>query len=571
MSYAYFGQSGLGASADFSLDIQAQIKGALPPIAGGLPLPLPSDTLNQIMQSSPVAASIASDWAPAIDAVVRSGISYDDITKSPGKAIEVMATALPVVLEAAGVGGTPADIAQIAAGLAPQVGELIDGHPGPLVLAGVKTGAAYGCKQLGIPPEIGNITIDAIADGEISEQTLIAAGGLGGAVGGAAICSLIGIPPCIGGYIGGMAGKFVGGAVSDLLHLGMGKSEREAARQARLKLEGAMRGELSGLRNAYINMTLGSRGTWWANFDHIIDNLSMQWQAIECAGLPPNPSGDTPVTYGRIPLLWSGIGTVNPFFLYPFSASTCARPLNQNLSRGTGCLNSRGLLSSVTEIGCRQPYGCPYPSFPALGAKDMWEERVVQAFAAYDIWWVPPGSRKAIDDQWPALFPTGDMKPRDLDVRRHQGGRSWVTYLADIQTMRDTKCQSNACKAPLDREHGTTLERYKADLSVTAADALSLDAVSGALMRISGDLTMTAGIYAAAAAINANRTALAQGKLDLALSRQKNDASLLKTENQRLASAITNGRRVNALANYGMLAMGALLLGGAALSGRKGR
>jgi hypothetical protein len=435
----------------------------------------------------------------------------------------------------------------------------------------VKTGAAYGCKQLGIPPEIGNITIDAIADGEISEKTLIAAGGLGGAVGGAAICSLIGIPPCIGGYLGGMAGKFVGGAVSDLLHLGMGKSDREAARQARLKLEAGMRGELSGLRTAYINMTLGARAAWWANFDHMIDNLSMQWQAIECAGLPPNPSGDTAVTYGRIPLLWSGIGTVNPFFLYPFNASTCARPLNQNLSRGTGCLNSRGLLSSVTELGCRQPYGCPYPSFPELGAKDSFDERVVQAFAAYDIWWVPQGGRKAIDDQWPALFPTGDARPRDPSVRAHQGGRSWVTYLADVQTTRDTKCQTNACKAPLDREHGATLERYKLDLSVTAADALSFDAISGALMRISGDLTMTAGIYAAAAAINANRTALAQGKLDQALSRQKNDASLLKTENQRLAAAITNGRRVNVLANYGMLAMGALLLGGAVMAGRDRR
>lgn len=555
---------GLGLSAN--LNIQAEIQGKLPPIPGGMPMALPSDTLNQIIQSSPAASSIASDWGPALDAVASSGIRPEDIAKSPGKATQVMITALPMVMDAAGIGGTPSDIAQVAAGFAPQVGQLIDGKPGPLVLAGIKTGAAYGCKELGIPPDIANITIDSIAEGEISQKTLEAAGGLGGAVGGAALCSLIGIPPCIGGFVGGQAGKLLGGALSDLLHIGIGKADREAQRQARLKLESAMRGELSALRTAYINMTLGARGTWWANLDHIIDNVSMQWQAIECAGFPPNPSGDTPVTYGRMPLLWSGIGTVNPFFLYPFSASTCARPLNQNLSRGTGCLNSKGLLSSVTELGCRQPYGCPYPSFPALGAGD-WEERVVQALAAYDIWWVPPPGRKAIDDQWASLFPVPDARPRDPNVYAHVRHNTWVGYLANLTETRG-KCTTNRCKAPLDQEHGRTLEWYKSDLAMTSAEALSMEAISAAMMRISGDLATTAGIYAAAGAINANRTALAQGNLSRALAKQKDDASLIMRENGNLSKAIAHGRHVNSITNYGMLAMGALLLGKAVLGGK---
>src|SRR5689334_15331929 len=106
---SYFDFRGLGADASAILDVGAQIQGKLPPIPGGLPLPDPSATLGQILASSPTASSIASDWGPVLGAV--GNVPFDDITKSPGKAVDVMMTALPSVLDAAGIGGTAADIA----------------------------------------------------------------------------------------------------------------------------------------------------------------------------------------------------------------------------------------------------------------------------------------------------------------------------------------------------------------------------------------------------------------------------------------------------------------------------
>lgn len=570
MSYHDFharrGYRGFGASNPV-VDLQATIQGKLPPVAGGMPLPDPQATLNQIIQTSPTASSIASDWAPALDAVASVGVNFGDISKSPGKAVEVMMGALPTVLDAAGVGGTAADIASIAQGFAPQVGALIDGHPGPLVLAGIKTGAAYGCKELGIPPDIGNITIDAIMSGEISDETLIAAGGMGGAVGGSAICSLIGIPPCIGGYIGGLAGKFVGGAIADILHIGMSKAERERLRQERLKLESAIRGQLNSMRQAYVNLISASRAAWWAKFDHVVDNVSLQWQALECAGLPPQK----PIQYARFPLLWQGRGTVNPWFVYPFNKSGCTRPINQNLSRGTGCLNAKGILANVTEGGCPEPYGCPYPTFPyTFGAGAAIDERVLQAFAAYDVWWVPDSDRKAIDDQWLEILAKPDSRPHDSGVANHAAmyGLTWTQAIANRSEQKKS-CSSHACRVGVDNDVAKMMGWYKDDLTATAAQALSLDGVNAALLRITGDLTTTAGIYAAAASANAMRSAMAQKNLLAAVAKTKSDAELIVRLNREYKESIQSGKRKNGLINYGMLAAGVLLAGGAMYATRK--
>src|SRR6185295_11573445 len=247
MSYAY---TGFGSEA--SINVSAVINGKIPPIAGGLPLETLKETLDQIVASSPAIQQVKQDWGPAMDIAGKLNIPYGDIAKNPSLAVQFMMGALPTLLEAAGIDGAPADIAAVASGFAPQIGALARGHTTPLVMAGIKTGAAYGCRELGIPPDIGNITIDAVLAGELTDKTLVAAGGLGGAIGGSALCSLIGVPPCIGGYIGGFAGKLAGGALAGVLSIGGGKAEREAKRAERAKLEAAIRGQLDSIRQQYV-------------------------------------------------------------------------------------------------------------------------------------------------------------------------------------------------------------------------------------------------------------------------------------------------------------------------------
>jgi hypothetical protein len=557
MSYAHIPPLGR-VTVDGAISVGVNIKSQVPQVPGMPALATPTDTLNQIMASSPDVASIEGDWAPAIDAAAKIGMPSSEVMKDPGKAASYMVTALPIVMDAAGVKGTGADIAQVAAGFAPQVGALVDGHPGPLVVAGIKTGAAYGCQQLGIPPDIGNITIDAIASGEFSDQTLIAAGGLGGAVGGSALCSLIGIPPCVGGFVGGAAGKFVGGFVSSALHIGRSSDEKKAAREAARKLEAQAASELNSVRQQYAAMLLPSRGTWWAKFDNIIDNFSLQWQALECN-----------ITHVRFPLLWSGTGNVNPFFVYPYQASLCARAPNKNLSKGTGCLNSKGILSTVTERGCPEPYGCPYPTFPTIGS-DPTTERVLQAFAAYDIWWAPPENRQPIDQAWVDSLPKPNDRPRDQTLA-HRGifaGRTWAEGIAALISGKNG-CTTHACRVQSDKNLALGFAQYKAELTAVATEALSLDGVTAAAMRIAGDMTSSAGIYYAAQQINANRSSVINRDYTRLLAASKDHADLIMSENAKLKKAIDTGVILNRVVNYGVLGVGATLFALALTKGRR--
>lgn len=557
MSYASI--PSLGAlTASGVLNVGASINSSAPQVPGMPALSTPTDTMNQIMASSPDAKSVEGDWAPAMDAAASIGMPNAEMMGDPGKATAFMMQAMPTVMQAAGITGPAADIAQVASGFAPQVGALVDGHPGPLVMAGIKTGAAYGCQELGIPPDIGNITVDAIAAGEFSEETLIAAGGLGGAVGGSALCSLVGIPPCIGGFVGGTAGKLVGGFVGSALNVGRSSADKKAAREAQKALEAQAAGQLASIRAQYVDMVRANRGVWWAKFDNVIDNFSLQWQALECN-----------ITRVRFPLLWSGTGTVNPYFLYPYAASTCARPPNRNLSKGTGCLNSKGLLSVVTESGCPEPYGCPYPTFPTIGS-DPYNERVLQAFAAYDIWWVPPESRSAIDQLWLDSLPKPNDFPTD-PTTRHRGifaGKTWTEGIADLQAGKNG-CTTHACRVRSDSEMALGFSAYKAALSAVVAEALSLDGVNAAAMRIAGDMTSTAGIYYAAQKINANKSAAINKDYPKLLAQSKTDSSLIIAENTKLKKAIDGGRVINSAVNYGALGIGAILLAGAIARSRR--
>jgi hypothetical protein len=540
-----------------SLDVSSYIGGSAGQqalSAGGAAL-TQSGTLSQITSTVPGASDVASDWGPAIGLASKAATNFPSFQKDPGKAVAYGLQTIPGILNAAGVSGAPADIAAVAAGLAPQVGALIDGHPGPVVMAGIKSGTAYACQQLGISPELGIVTVDQIGDilkyGEINNQTLEAAGGLGGAAGGAALCSLIGVPPCIGGFLGGIAGKAVGGAIGSIFHIGGGKQAREEKQREWQAAASQFSGELDAIRAQYSALLVAMRGTWWSGFDSLVNTLSLQWTGLECS-----------MAYSRFPLLWSGQGNVNPYFIHPYNQSLCTIPINRNLARGTGCLDSNGILSSVTATGCMQPYGCPYPTFPTIGAEDQYSERVVQALASYDIWWQPDDgrSRQAIDQMWVDSLATGSSQPNDPTVRQHQRNESWVSWLADEATAQKT-CKSSSCKNTFQNEINTTIGSYRDDLDETMKEATAFDGVQAALARIIGDLCTTAGIYAAAVQINANQSALIKGDLSQAVARQQVDSDLIIQMNTKYASAARTGRYMNTAINYAMLAAGGALLG----------
>lgn len=379
---------------------------------GLAPMPTPADTFNQILASSPIPDEVKAEWAPINAAVSGSplaNLNFDEIQKDPSKAINGLAQAMPDVLGNMGIdpGDLGSQLLTIAAG---NVGTLVNGQPGPVVHAAIATSASYACLAVGIPPELGTLAVDAVWNGEINENTIEAAGAVTGAIAGGALGCFIGLPPIIGAFIGSIAGKAVGSLMSDVFDVGY-ESAKKAAQAEWNSLFSSTQNQLTGVRDQYINILMAHRGEYWALFDRIIDNISFQWQVLECNS-----------TYARFPLLWSGSGNVNPYFLYPFTPSLCATPINQNLSRGTGCLNSKGTLPNVLGGGCGAIYGCPYPAFPDMGTNDPYRERVVQAFAAYDIWWVPPEQRQAIDSQWAQFFAQPGNVSTDLKWNNHTMG-----------------------------------------------------------------------------------------------------------------------------------------------------
>ena len=553
----------LGASA--SASIQANTAGLIPDIQSSLPqmpgmppITSPEKSARQIIESSPIAEDIASDWGPAIGIAGKIGIPSEKVMNDPGAAVTFMMQAMPVVLEAAGISGDALDYVTMASKFAPEIGALVDGRPKPIVFGLVKTGAAYGCQQLGIPPELGTATIDVIRAGEISDETFEAAGGMGGAIGGSALCSLVGIPPCIGGFAGGIAGKAVGGFVASLGHIGSSKAEKDKERAERQRLEAQITGELNAIRRGYEDAIRQWRPSWWAQVDGVIDGFNAQWQALEC-GDPAHGAVGT-----RFPLLWSGQGTVNPYFVYPYSSSTCTVPINRNLSRGTGCLNSKGLLVGMVESGCPQPYGCPYPGLPVQGAPNAFAARVIQAFAAYDIWWVPPEGRDQINQGWVDYLSKPNERPIDPTTRNRGmfAGKTWTQGIADV-TAAKSKCSTHACRVQADKDLSLGYNAYKSELAAKFAEAVSLEHINAAALRISTDLTSSAATYAAAQQINASRSAAIQGGYGKLLASQTQNATLIIKKNQDLLRARTHGRLINRVVNYGALALGGALLVGA--------
>lgn len=406
-----------------------------------------------------------------------------------------------------------------------------------------RTSAVAACRQLGIPPELGTATVDALSDGEFTSADVESIGGVAGGMGGSYLCGMIGIPPQLGGFVGSFAGKLVGGLVSDALNIGGGSSEREARLKAEKQARAAVRKQLNTIRNQYSSLVMPLiRNIYWQTFDNMLGDIEELWQISECS------TGTDASSPMRFPLLWGSSGmlsglpsNVDPFLRRPFDASRCP-PLDYTLSQNPALCLQNSWITPGNASGCPSVFGCPYPSFPNLGAAPA--ERVAQAFAAHNMWWVQGQNRDANTKAWQENLP---HPPSSIvnDIAR------W--------TERKSRCASDACRRGIDGDIEQAVKKYDTILQAYVAEAGPTRLFATGML-VQSDIIASASVYAVANSIRANAAQLRSGKLDR-FSRllAQSPAKIQSAERKAKAAAIA-GTLMNGALNVGVPALGALLI-----------
>lgn len=407
------------------------------------------------------------------------------------------------------------------------------------------TAAFNVCKQLGIPPEIGTMTVESLADGELTSRDVQSMGGLSGGIAGSYLGGLIGIPPQLGGFVGGYLGKMLGGGVSDLLGIGGGRAEREERRRAEREARQQVRGMLEQVRGQYQQLVPPSRTIFWMVFDDALKQIENEWEQAECLA-------------GTIfPILWGASSgprldlrpDEDPFLRYAFYASRCPPP-NQALWRNPKqCVSFSQPIEPGTRQGCPSVFRCPYPSFPNLGAGDV--ERVAQAFAAYNFWWIQPPSRGPNTDAWVRNVPRADDRT--------------VAYIARLIEVK-SRCASDRCRLIQDGGISQSIDRYKTG----ALDPYLEQAGPGRLLesaiRVQADVATSAAAYRALYQLRGNGRMFRDNvgeALRRAVDRNRRDAEIVMAQQGKLLRDERLGKTIGALLNYGVPAAGALMLAGA--------
>lgn len=511
-------------------------------------------SFDAVLSGVPTAADLKADTEPYLRALSGIGTPKDPTTES---AIAWGMKALPKLGKEFGVKvpTNEKDLLMLAAGMGPTFlgspgggGIPLDKFPAnvkELEVLLVHGAAAYACQQTGIPPELGAVTVEALIDGELTDKDFEAIGGVSGALGGSAICSMLGLPPQIGGWVGAQVGKFVGGTVASVLSIGGGKAERREAERRRRAAEAAVRGALEQQRKQYQDICINQvRPEYWHAFDLALERLEMQWQGFECdAGV-------------RFPLLWTGEFSRGLYYFGHPLLTGCTPTITATLQRAGNCsVDGRKLLPYLTDKGCPYVYGCPYPSFPSFGAGDL--ERAAQSIAAYDIWWLPPSERSVNDQQWWNAFQS-PSKQLVSEIARYQ----------DIKS----RCKSNTCKNINQKQIDQRVSSYGTSLQKTLDAASDIRPLVSAALRVQNDLISTGATYKVAGAIRAQQQLLrsnAKEALLRSISKNRADAELVVKNNERLRDAQVFGKRMNTILNYGMLATGGGILLAAAMRSRR--
>jgi len=420
----------------------------------------------------------------------------------------------------------------------------------------VRTSAIAACKQLGIPPEIGTATVDALSDGEFTSKDVESIGGVAGGMGASYLCGLIGIPPQLGGYIGSYAGKVVGSLVSDALGIGGGKAEREERERQTRAMRAAVRKQLNTIRNQYQTMVVPLvRTLYWEVFDRMLADLENFWEKTECL---TGVEGVLPPV--RFPLLWGTSGmaqglepTDERLLRYDYDASRCPPP-NYALTKDAALCVSNRLIAPGTARGCPSMFGCPYPTFPEIGAGGA--ERVAQAFAAYNVWWMQPGKNRTYNtDAWKAAMPEPPAAIVNFIARR---------------TAERQNCASDRCRHYADRDIASRISQYNDILGAAVSEA-GPNQILAIGMRIQADILATGAVYASATALRAEKNAIRSGNMSRIgkIMGRIGDPHYVEGLRRSVTLSRVYGATANGVLNYGIPALGAMLLGAAVMKRKR--
>jgi hypothetical protein len=240
-----------------------------------------------------------------------------------------------------------------------------------------------------------------------------------------------------------------------------------------------------------------------------------------------------------------------PFLRHAFDASRCPPP-RYDLQRSANECVTQAFIVPGTVTGCPSMFGCPYPKFPALGAGGG--ERVAQAFAAYNHWWMQPQNRPANTEAWKAALPEPPAHIVNEIARRTQDRQG---------------CKSNECKRYVDRDVANAVEEYSAMLG-RAVDRAGPNAILETGMRVQADIIASASVYSAASALRVEKNAIRAGdaRRIKAIMGRIGDPSHIRALQRRVALAKVTGPVFNGILNYGLPALGAVLVGAAVLRRR---
>lgn len=364
--------------------------------------------------------------------------------------------------------------------------------------------AATACVMYtGVDPKIISVTAEALMDGKLTPDECEAIGGTAGAIAGAAIGQAVGIPAPIGAFIGNLVGRDIGGTLGQIFGAGPSGTEEMEARIAAMKSW-----ETATVQQAN-RLCTDARKTYWDTFDQLILATEVQWQAAEAK------------IGWKFDLRWFGIESYSKFgqsFSHAWD-STNRRfdgPLITSnraalFKKESTCVLASGSNKCIPGVEytyfCSYAYGCPYPPLPPGLNGPTGFARDVSAYLARGALWLPPIAR-----QVGCSYPL----PSALDLMDSQTKDKWLHAMcSDLQ-------QEQAALEALKILSVTVI----GDLVKTAASVAAEKAMHDQLMQSRNQL---------------NRNALARG--------------------QALAAAKSTGKNLSDLLNYGVLALGAGLLG----------
>lgn len=372
--------------------------------------------------------------------------------------------------------------------------------------------------ETGVDPRALTVVVDALMDGKLSESECTAIGTAAGAIAGAIIGQAFGIPAPIGAFIGGLIGGDIGGTLGEIFGAGPSGTEEMNAR-----ISAAQSWANSQLSQANA-LCSAARSSYWKAFDQLLLATELQWETTE------EKIG------WRYDLRWFGTETYTKLgqgfshlwdpskgaFTGPENPATRAQVVKRTPTQTYATDPQTGkditIYGTEYDYGCVIGYGCPYPVVPNLPMPVGPSARVAQAFLARGALWLP------------------------LEQRNYQ-----CSYpLPNLDQLFDGNAKAD------------WLAAMCRDLNQEMAAVKALQILS---VTVVGDLVKTAASVAAE-----------KGVYDLLKTCKGGDAGCTSTKDlniraaQRasaLAQAKITGQNLSDLLNYGMLALGAGLLGAA--------